>query len=157
MTFVEKILPQEIQNEELVHSEFVLLISLWCRVLMFPKYQVRRNVVSAKLPTIVLFRVEKSSEKINCLLAYMSTRWRTEKKRTTGLSKRVVSWECGRGRAWGESCEIVWRNNFPRVQKQHFYEKELSESPDERYLLLNKLKKLQDKSILLLFCCKKSN
>ena len=79
MTFVEKILPQEIQNEELVHIEFVLLISLWCRVLMFPKYQVRRNVVSAKLPTIVLFRVEKSSEKINCLLAYMSARWRKEK------------------------------------------------------------------------------
>ena len=74
MTFVEKILPQEIQNEELVYSEFVLLISLWCRVLMFPKYQVRRNVVSAKLPTIVLFLVEKSSEKINCLLAYMSAR-----------------------------------------------------------------------------------
>jgi hypothetical protein len=35
MTFVEKILPQEIQNEELVYSEFILLISLWCRVLMF--------------------------------------------------------------------------------------------------------------------------
>jgi hypothetical protein len=26
-------------------------------------------------------------------------------------------------------------NNLLRVQKQHFYEKELSESADERYLL----------------------
>ena len=92
MTFVEKILPQEIQNEELVYSEFVLLISLWCRVLMFPKYQVRRNVVSAKLPTIVLFLVEKSSEKINCLLAYIYVRKMAEgKKRTTDLFKRGVS------------------------------------------------------------------
>jgi hypothetical protein len=40
---------------------------------------------------IILFLVEKSPAKINCLLACMSARWRTRKKRTTGLSKRGVS------------------------------------------------------------------
>jgi hypothetical protein len=39
----------------------------------------------------ILFLVEKSPAKINCLIACMSARWRTGKKRTTCLSKRVVS------------------------------------------------------------------
>jgi hypothetical protein len=30
--------------------------------------------------------------------------------------------------------ELVQINNLLRVQKEHFYEKELSESADERYL-----------------------
>jgi hypothetical protein len=95
MVFVEKKLLQEIQDKEPVYSEFVLLISLWCRVLMFPKYHVWKNAVSAKLFTTVLFLLEKSPAKINCLLACMSARWRVGKKRTTGLSKHGVSWEGG--------------------------------------------------------------
>ena len=58
---------------------------------MFPKYHVGKNVVRAKLSTIVLFLVEKSPVKINYLLACMSARRRAGKKRTTGLSKRGVS------------------------------------------------------------------
>jgi hypothetical protein len=92
---VEKKLLQEIRDEEPVYSEFVLLISLWCRVLIFPKYHMWKKVVSAKLSTIVLFLVEKSPAKINCLLACMSARWQTGKKRTTGLFKRGVSWGGG--------------------------------------------------------------
>ena len=69
MIIVEKKLLQEVRDEEPVYSEFVSLISLWCLVLMFPKYRVWKNVVMAKLPTIVLFLVENSPAKINCLLA----------------------------------------------------------------------------------------
>ena len=99
MIFVEKKLLQEVSDEEPVYSEFVSLISLWCLVLMFPKYRVWKNVVRAKLSTIVLFLVEKSPVKINYLLACMSARWWTGKKRTTGLSKRGVSWGCVKGGA----------------------------------------------------------
>ena len=55
MIFVEKKLLQETRDEEPVYSEFVLLISLWYQVLMFPKYLVWKNVVSAKLFAIVKY------------------------------------------------------------------------------------------------------
>jgi hypothetical protein len=44
-----------------------------------PKYHVSKNVDKTKLFTIVLFLVEKSPAKLNCLLTFMSTRWRTGK------------------------------------------------------------------------------
>ena len=55
MIFVEKKLLQETRDEEPVYSEFVLLVSLWCRVLLFPQCPMRKNVVSAKLFTIVKY------------------------------------------------------------------------------------------------------
>jgi hypothetical protein len=135
------------RDEEPVCSEFVSLISLWCRVLIFPKYHVWKNVVITKLSIIVLYLLEKSPEEMNCGLARMSPR-RWTKKVDDCLSKRVVSWEWAEV-VVGESCEIVWRKNYPRVQEQHFYEKELSESPDERYLCFLYVFKFQQSELSL--------
>jgi hypothetical protein len=54
-----------------------------------------KNFVTGKLFTIVLFLVEKSPTNVNYLLTSMSARWRMGKERTTGLSKRGVSWGGG--------------------------------------------------------------
>jgi hypothetical protein len=100
---------------------------------MFPKYHVWKNVVWAKLSTIVIFLEEKSPAKTTvCLLICPQDGERGKADCWFTKARCVVTVRERRG--VGKSCEIVWRNNFPRVQKQHFYEKELSESADERYL-----------------------